>query len=74
MVSEAQKRASMQYKKKLLKSGKMHQLSISIYESKDPDIWEWLESRPEGKGVAIRRLIREEIERTGWVPTGESKE
>ena len=45
---------------------RIHKVSFTIYDSKDPELWPWLTSRREGKGETIRRLIREEIERSGW--------
>ena len=65
-TSEAQKRAVQKYKERMLKEGKLHKFNITIHDSKDPDLWPWLTSRDEGKGEVIRRLMREEIERTGW--------
>ena len=65
-TSEAQKRAVLKYQQKMLDDGKIHKFNVTIYDSKDPDLWEWLTSRDEGKGETVRRLMREEIERTGW--------
>lgn len=45
---------------------RIHKISFTIYDSKDPELWLWLTSRKESKGETIRRLIREEIERSGW--------
>ena len=59
-------KAVMRYYQK--NKDRIHKLNVTIYDSKDPELWLWLESRAEGKGVAIKRLIREEIERTGWKP------
>ena len=63
-ATEAQKRAVKKYK--TVNQDKIHRFSVEIYDSKDPDLWEWLTSREEGKGATIRRLMREEMERTGW--------
>lgn len=63
-TTEAQKRAVKKYKAK--NRDRIHHVLVEIHDSKDPDIWPWLESRESGKGTAIRQLIREEIERTGW--------
>ena len=63
-TSEAQKRAVKKYK--TVNRDRIHRFSVEIYDSKDPDLWEWLTSRNEGKGETVRRLMREEIERTGW--------
>jgi len=65
-TSEAQKRAVMKYQQKMLDQGQYHKFTVGIYDSKDPDLWEWLTSREEGKGETVRRLMRQEIERTGW--------
>lgn len=66
MATEAQIRAVQKYQRRMLGDGKMHKLNITIYDSKDPDLWEWLTSQDEGKGEVVRRLMREEIKRTGW--------
>jgi len=63
-TTEAQKRAVAKYKEK--NRDRIHKFNVTVFDSKDPDIWPWLTSRDEGKGAVIRRLIREEIERTGW--------
>lgn len=65
-MSDAGVRASMRYYQK--NKHRIHKINVSIYDSKDPDLWPWLTSRDEGKGEVIRRLMREEIERTGWKP------
>lgn len=65
-MSDAQKRAVMKYK--LKNKDRIHKVSVTIYDSKDPDLWAWLTSQSEGTGTVIRRLMREEIERTGWSP------
>ena len=66
-ATEAQKRAVKKYK--AANRERIHRVTVEIYDSKDPELWKWLTSRDEGKGEVIRRLMREEIERTGW--TGE---
>ena len=65
-MSDAQRRAVRKYIEK--NKDRIHKTTFTIYDSKDPELWLWLTSRSEGKGTAIRRLIREEIERTGWEP------
>ena len=63
-TTEAQRRAVVKYKQR--NRDRIHKFNVSIYDSKDPDLWPWLTSQDEGKGAVIRRLMREEIERTGW--------
>jgi len=65
-TSEAQRKAVAKYVEK--NKDRIHQVHVTIYDSKDRELWLWLTSRDEGKGTVIRRLIREEIERTGWKP------
>lgn len=64
MTSKAQVRAVQKYYEK--NKDRIHKVNITIYDTKDPELWPWLTSRDEGKGEVIRRLMREEIERTGW--------
>lgn len=66
MTTDAQKRAVKKWREK--NSDGIHKVSVDIHDSKDPLLWEWLISQPDGKGTVIRRLMREEIERTGWKP------
>ena len=66
MTSKAQIRAVARYKER--NKDRIHKFNTTIYDSKDPHLWEWLLSRNEGKGETVRRLMREEIERTGWTP------
>ena len=70
-MSDAQTRAVMRYYEK--NKDRIHKMNITIYDSKDPYLWEWLTSQEEGKGEVIRRLMREEIERTGWKPSRKSR-
>lgn len=63
-TSDAQKRAVLKYKAK--NKERIHKVTFEIYDSKDLELWQWLDTRNEPKGTAMRRLIREEIERTGW--------
>lgn len=63
-ATEAQKRATAKYKEK--NKDRIHSFNVTIYDTKDPELWKWLTSRRERKGAVIRRLMREEIERTGW--------
>lgn len=65
-ATEAQIRAVKKYKEK--NRDNIHKFNVTIYDSKDAILWQWLISQPEGKGTVIRRLISEEIERTGWKP------
>ena len=65
-MSKAQVRAVMKYQQK--NKDRIHKVSVTFYDSKDPNLWKWLKSQEEGTGVTIHRLIREEIERTGWEP------
>lgn len=65
-TSEAQVRAVRKYYEK--NKDRIHKFGVTIYDSKDPELWQWLTSRDEGRGEVIRRLIREEIKRTGWKP------
>ena len=65
-TSDAQKKAVRKYKEK--NRDRIHRVMVEIYDSKDHELWLWLTSRNEGKGTVIRRLMREEIERTGWKP------
>ena len=65
-TSEAQKRAVVKYKAK--NKERIHKVTFEIFDSKDPELWPWLNSQEEGKGVVLRRLMHEEIERTGWQP------
>ena len=71
-TSDAQKKAVRKYKEK--NSERIHKVTFEIYDSKDHEVWLWLTSRNEGRGTAIRRLIREEIERTNWTPETPLKE
>ena len=64
MASTAGSRATIKYQRK--NKDRIHKINVTIYDSKDPELWPWLTSRDEGKGEVIRRLMREEIERTGW--------
>ena len=64
MATEAQLRAVRKYKRK--NKDRIHRVTVTIHDSKDPELWPWLTSRKEGKGAVIRRLMHEEIERTGW--------
>lgn len=63
-TSEARRRAVRKYQEK--NKDRIHKLNITIYDTKDPELWPWLTSRKETKGEVIRRLMHEEIERTGW--------
>jgi len=63
-TSEARRRAVAKYKKK--NKDRIHSFNVTVYDTKDPEIWPWLTSRDERKGAVVRRLIKEEIERTGW--------
>lgn len=63
-TSEAQKRAVRKYKEK--NKDKIHKFNVTIHDTRDADLWLWLTSQDEGKGTVIRRLMREEIKRTGW--------
>ena len=63
-TSEPQKQAVKKYRKK--NRDRIHRVMVEIFDSKDPDIWPWLDSQEESNPAIIRRLIREEIERTGW--------
>jgi len=65
-TSDAQRAAVMRYQTK--NKDRIHKFSVTIYDSKDPELWEWLNSQDGGRGTAVRKLIREEIERTGWEP------
>lgn len=56
--SEAQRRASARYRRE-----KTHQLSMRFFPS-DEALWERLCSMPEGKAAYVRRLIREDMERS----------
>lgn len=67
-MSDAQSKAVMKYYQR--NKDRIHKLNVTIYDSKDPELWPWLTSQKEGKGEVIRRLMREEIERTGWKPEG----
>ena len=64
MATEAQRRAIKNYK--LKNKDRIHHVNVTIHDSKDPELWHWLTSQDEGKGAVIRRLIHDEIERTGW--------
>ena len=55
MVSDAQRRADLKYKKE-----KTHQLAIRFFP-KDERLWEHLQSQPR-KAEYIKRLIREDME------------
>lgn len=68
-ATEAQKRAVAKYK--ATNRDRIHRFSVEVYDSKDPEIWPWLTNQEEGKGAVVRRLIRDEIKRTGWKPEGE---
>jgi hypothetical protein len=63
-TSDAQMEAVRRYRKK--NKDRIHKVAFEIYDSKEPELWQWLDTRSEPKGTAMRRLIREEIERTGW--------
>ena len=56
--SESQRRASARYKKQ-----STHQLSMRFFPA-DEELWKRLCSMPEGKAAYVRRLIREDMERS----------
>lgn len=56
--SEAQRRASARYRKQ-----STHQLAMRFFPA-DEELWQRLCSMPEGKAAYIRRLIREDMERS----------
>lgn len=56
--TEAQRRASARYRKQ-----STHQLSMRFFPA-DEELWQRLCSMPEGKAAYVRRLIREDIERS----------
>lgn len=56
--SDSQRRASARYKKQ-----STHQLSMRFFPA-DEELWRRLCSMPEGKAAYIRRLIREDMERS----------
>ena len=56
--TEAQRRASARYKKQ-----STHQLSMRFFPA-DEELWKRLCSMPEGKAAYMRRLIREDMERS----------
>lgn len=68
-TSDAQKKAVLKYKAK--NKDRIHRFLVEIYDSKDPELWPWLTSRNEKPGTVVRRLMHEEIERTGWTPEDE---
>ena len=57
-VSEAQRRALENYRKKSVK-----QLSVRFYPA-DADVWEWL-SAQENRQAYVRGLIRRDMEERG---------
>ena len=56
--TEAQRRASSRYRK-----ASTHQLSMRFFPA-DEELWRRLCPMPEGKAAYVRRLIREDIERS----------
>ena len=63
-TSDAQLKAVQRYKAK--NRERIHKVTFEIYDTKDPELWPWLNSREESKGAVMRRLMHEEIKRTGW--------
>lgn len=63
--SEAQKRADGRYRK-----ARTAQVVVRMYPS-DGDLLEWLRSKDSMQGY-IKRLIREDMERSGGLPLGEA--
>ena len=57
METKAQRDATRRYRKQ-----STHQLSMRFFPA-DNELWERLNSMPEGKAAYIRRLIREDLER-----------
>lgn len=58
METKAERKANLNYRK-----GNVKQLVVALYP-KDADIIEWLDNLKEGKQAYIRRLIREDMERS----------
>ena len=56
--SESQRRASARYRKQ-----STHQLAMRFFPT-DEELWQRLCSMPEGKAAYVRRLIREDMERS----------
>lgn len=56
--SDSQRRASERYRKK-----STHQFSMRFFPA-DEELWRRLCSMPDGKAAYIRRLIREDMERS----------
>ena len=56
--SDSQRRASERYRKT-----NTHQFSMRFFPA-DEELWQRLCSMPEGKAAYIRRLIREDMERS----------
>ncbi len=57
MKTEAQKKAEMKYRRE-----KVRQVMVT-FSPKDSDLYEWLNAQPSKAGT-IKRLLREEMERT----------
>ncbi len=57
MKTEAQKKAEMKYRRE-----KVRQVMVT-FSPKDSDLYEWLSAQPSKAGT-IKRLLREEMERT----------
>ena len=57
MPTEAQRRATANYRKNNTKA-----YAMRFYPA-EMELWEWLDSRPEGKAAYLKRLIREDMER-----------
>lgn len=56
--SDSQRRASERYRKK-----STHQFSMRFFPA-DEELWRRLCSMPEGKAAYVRRLIRDDMERS----------
>ena len=56
--SDSQRRASARYRKQ-----STHQLAMRFFPA-DEELWQRLCSMPEGKAAYVRRLIREDMERS----------
>lgn len=56
MVSEAQKKATAKYRREKVKQ------VVVTFSPRDADLYEWLSAQP-SKAGAIKRLLREEMER-----------
>ena len=61
MVSEAQKRASANYRRRATESGDLKRIALEFYPP-DRDLYEWLQQH-KPMATYIKNLIREDIAR-----------